>query len=232
MNRVFWVAACGSLGLVFAACERKPAASPAQGPAPEIAAPAVPTAPAAQPSPRAGAPMVPAPMTTPTVRSGEPAAPGTVFVGSLSFVKPEAWQQQPPASKMRLAEFVTPDGCTVVLFDDLGAVKPGEKPTDEMVKANIDRWTSQVHQADGTPATPIVAERTGGPLVLTTFESTGTYQDGMPGGAKTPRPSSMFRGVVIRTPDDLYFVRMTGSQTAMEAHKAGWDRMIETLRVD
>jgi len=197
------------------ACERKPIAAPAQGPAPTAVQ----------------APSPVAPLPAADASAATPAEPGAVFIGSLSFVRDERWSQQPPASKMRLAEFSTEDGCAIVVFDDLGAIKPGETPTDDMVKANLDRWTSQVAGSDGSPAAPTIETHQVGGLDITCLESTGTYQDGMPGGPKTPRTDTTFRGMVIRTPSDLYFIRMIGPKSAMEGHADAWKRMRETMRV-
>ncbi len=225
-NRHAEMAIAAAVFALLAACERQPAPSPAQGPAPSLPSGATPPPVARSP---VGDSAVPNP---PAGKPSGPAAAGTVFVGPLSFVKPSDWVQQPPASKMRLAEFTTADGCAVVFFDDLGAIKPGEKPTDDMVKANLDRWTGQVLDTAGQPVAPTLAHHTPNALALSTFESTGVYQDGMPGGPRTPRPETTFRGVVVRTPDDLYFIRMTGPKAAMESHRAGWETVVNTMQAD
>jgi len=201
----------GILSVALLGCDRGPAPGPARGPE---------SAPAAGSG--SGAAQIRSTNDVPT--------PATRFVGALSFIKPDAWTQQPPATKMRLAEFVTADGCAIVYFDDLGAIKPGEAPTTEMVKANIDRWTGQVQASDGKPVVPVTREIQREGFILTTFEATGTYQEGMPGGPTTPKPETTFRGAVIRTPDDLYFVRMTGPRAAMDAHAASWNTMLDTVK--
>jgi hypothetical protein len=61
------------------------------------------------------------------------------------------------------------------------------------------------------------------------FSSSGAYQDGMPGGPKTPREKWTLRGAVIETTPMLTFAKMMGPEESMTAAKPAWDAMIAGL---
>lgn len=174
--------------------------------------------------PASGGPggTAPPPAVAPAV-AGAPG--GAISIGNLVFTVPEGWVNAPPSNAMRLAELVVPDPGNdanrrcVAAFSRAG----GD------VQTNIDRWSRQVLDAAGQPTAPTVSTATvsGRPVHL--VELTGAFQDGMPGGALTPRENWMLRGAIVEAGDGLVFIKMTGPVDAMNACSAGWKTLIDGM---
>ena len=201
-------------------CDTRPA--PAKEPAKE--APAKGTVPMAEPA------KAPVGTKTEGAIPAEAASGESMLIGPLYFKIPAGWKSQKPGNEMRLGELRVVDkpedaadlskGC-LVTFTRLGGT----------VEMNVERWKAQVIGADGKPA-PATSDKfeTAG-VTVHTVEMTGSYQDGMPGGAKTARPDWMFRGAVIETPERFTFLRMTGPVEAMTASKPGWEHLLRSFTV-
>jgi len=168
--------------------------------------------------------------TVPTPASHPSSSAQSMQIGPLNFKIPSGWISQKPGNEMRLGELRVVDkpedaadltkGC-LVTFTRLGG----------SVEMNIERWKSQVIDADGKPSRAIADKFDTAGVTVHTVEMTGNYQDGMPGGSKTPRPDWTFRGAVIETPERYTFLRMTGPADAMASQKAGWDELLRTFTV-
>jgi hypothetical protein len=152
--------------------------------------------------------------------------------GSLAYVTPPAWQTRPPASSMRVAEFIVPraqgdteDGELIIYFFGAGA---------GTVDANIDRWIGQMQQPDGS-STKDKARRstqTVNGLHVTTVDVTGTYVAEMrPGAAEHfNKPGFRLRAAVVDTPRGPYYIKMTGPAKTIGAADTAMTAFLGSLR--
>jgi hypothetical protein len=151
----------------------------------------------------------------------------------LAFTAPKAWQARPPASSMRVAEFVVPhangdaEDAEVVIYYFGGGGGSAE--------ANIDRWIGQMQQPDGSDSKG-KAQRgslTANGLKLTTVDVAGTYvAEVRPGAAERHnKPGFRLRAAVIETPSGPYYVKMTGPARTVAAADADYKALLASVRV-
>ncbi|HSE30348.1 MAG TPA: hypothetical protein VLA93_02100 [Pyrinomonadaceae bacterium] len=152
------------------------------------------------------------------------AAPATQSAsGNLTFTAPESWVVEKTSSNMRIAQYKLPkDGgdtedASLVLYY-FGQGQGGG------TQANIDRWISQIHQADGSDSKDKAKSETltVNGLKVTMVDVSGTYSAEMsPGsGEFTSKPNYRLRGAVIETPKGSYFAKLTGPEKTL----AHWDQ--------
>ena len=131
--------------------------------------------------------------------------------GDLHYKVPDGWVSAQPSSKMRVAQFKLPkaDGdnedAELVLYY-FGANQGGT------AQANIDRWISQIQQADGTKDQSKTESLTVNGLKITTVDVAGRYTAEMaPGSGKFyDNANYRLRGAVIETPKGNYFLKLVG----------------------
>jgi hypothetical protein len=150
--------------------------------------------------------------------------------GSLSYTAPGEWRSRPPASSMRVAEFVVPrvqgdpeDGEVIVYY--FGG-------TGGSVDANVQRWIGQFQQPAGAPADGRRTTFTVGDLRVTTVDVSGTYvAEVRPGSAERHnKPNFRMRAAVVETPRGPYFVRFTGPAKTVAAASTAFDGFLRSLR--
>jgi hypothetical protein len=129
---------------------------------------------------------------------------------------------------MRAATYVAPAAardkepgeCAVFYF---GAGQGGG------VDANIQRWLGQFEDGPATPARP--KQQTIGGLRVTTVEHSGTYLAGAPmAQAKTRKPGYRLIGAIVEAPQGSVFFKFTGPVKTVEAGRAAFDKMLQSLR--
>jgi|SRR5262249_12581046 len=152
--------------------------------------------------------------------------------GGLAFSGPSGWQTRPPASTMRVAEFIIPraqgdaeDGELIVYYFGTGA---------GTIDANIDRWIGQIQQPDGSP-TKDKARRTAqtvNGLRLTLVDAEGTYVAEMRPGSteRYNKPGFRLRAAVVDTPRGPYYIKMTGPAKTIGAADTAFTAFIGSLR--
>ena len=139
-------------------------------------------------------------------------APGQAS-GDLHYKVPQGWVAGQPSSKMRVAQFKLPkadsdneDGELVLYY--FGANQGGT------AQANIDRWISQIQQADGSPSKDKAKTEslTVNGLKVTTVDVAGRYTAEMaPGSGKFhDNANYRLRAAVIETAKGNYFVKLVG----------------------
>jgi hypothetical protein len=151
--------------------------------------------------------------TSASARGGGPA--------DLQFKAPEGWISERPTSTMRAAQYKLPgeatggDASLVVFF--FGAGQGGS------VQANLDRWTGQMQQPDGTPSKDKAKTeqiKVNG-MNVTLLDVTGTYNDsGMGGGSPQTVQDARMRAAVYETAKGSYFVKLTGPKQTVDR----WDQ--------
>ena len=156
-----------------------------------------------------------------------------IAVAALSYTAPSAWHARPPASSMRVAEFVIPnesgdaaDAELIVYYFGSGGGGGAE--------ANIDRWIGQMQQPDGSASTTKArrGERTVNGLKVSTVDVSGTYTAEMTPGSSDHYNKPGFRlcAAVIETPGGAYYLKMTGPAKTVAAAQADYEKFLASLR--
>jgi hypothetical protein len=161
-----------------------------------------------------------------SVQAAPPAA-------GLSFTAPSAWTSRPPASTMRVAEFVVPKAAGD--SEDAEAIVYFFGASGGTVDANIDRWIGQIQQPDGS-ASKDKARRdtqTINGLKVTTVDVTGTYVAEVRPGAteRHNKPGFRLRAAVVETPRGPYYFKMTGPAKTMAAADADIKAFLASMRL-
>lgn len=140
-------------------------------------------------------------------------AAATAPSGDLHFKAPDGWVTEQPSSKMRAAQYKLPkaegdsEDASLVLYY-FGAAQGGPP------QANIDRWITQIKQADGSSSKDKAKTETMtvNGLKITTVDVTGIYIAEMAPGSGTTHNDANYRlrGAVIETPKGNYFLKLVG----------------------
>ena len=156
-----------------------------------------------------------------------------LIVAALTYTAPPAWHARPPASTMRVAEFVVPraqgdaDDAELIVYY-FGASGGGG------VDANVDRWIGQMQQPDGSTSKSKArrAERTINGLKVTTIDVSGTYTAEMrPGAAEHyNKPGYRLCAAVVETPQGAYYIKMTGPAKTVDAAQRDYEKFLSSLK--
>lgn len=143
--------------------------------------------------------------------------PKEVKIEDITLKVPASWKQQPPANKLRLAQFVIP------------AAEGDDLPTELVissfpgggggVEANLKRWSEQF-SSEGRKVTITSGKSPQGEYVLHDVSGTYLFSPGGPfaGGKKEARANHRSISVILTVKDKgNYFLRMTGPEKAVKA---------------
>jgi hypothetical protein len=89
------------------------------------------------------------------------------------------------------------------------------------VEANVQRWLGQFQ---GTPESKREEIDAGGKKI-TLVTATGTYNDGPPMGAKTPKADYTLVAAIVPTEDSNIFIKLTGPKDAIAKLAEGFKKM-------
>lgn len=89
------------------------------------------------------------------------------------------------------------------------------------VQANIDRWLGQFASKPESKTEEIDA----GGKKITLVTATGTYNDGPPMGAKTPRENYTLLAAIVPTEDSNIFIKLAGPKDAIAKVAEGFKKM-------
>ncbi len=133
--------------------------------------------------------------------------------GQLSFKAPDGWVEEKATSSMRAAQYKLPkaegdpEDASAVLYY-FGATQGGSP------QANIDRWISQIQQADNSSSKEKAKTETMNVhgLPVTSVDVTGTYTAEMAPGSGSFHNNANYRllGAVVETPKGNYFLKVVG----------------------
>jgi hypothetical protein len=148
-----------------------------------------------------------------TSSQSEPAQSNSPAAGELHFKAPDGWVSEKPSSAMRAAQYKLPkaegdsEDASLVLYY-FGSSQGGSP------QANIDRWISQIQQADGSSSKDKAKTETTtvNGLKVTTVDVSGTYTAEMAPGSGTMHNDANYRlrAAVIETPKGNYFLKLVG----------------------
>ena len=89
------------------------------------------------------------------------------------------------------------------------------------VQANIDRWLGQFASKPESKTEEIEV----GGKKITLVTATGTYNDGPPMGAKTPRENYTLIAAIVPTEDSNIFIKLAGPKEAIAKVADGFKKM-------
>lgn len=154
----------------------------------------------------------------------------------LRFDTPSGWQSKPPASSMRVAEFILPraasdkaDAALTVYFFGRGS--------GGGVQANLDRWIGQMTQPDGRASSEVAKTETRkskAGLPLTIVDITGTYvAEVTPGSTeKFNEPGYRLIAAVVETPGGAFYVKLTGPAATVAQWHGSVVAFFDSLRAN
>lgn len=148
---------------------------------------------------------------------------------AVAWTAPADWQSEPPSNPMRRAQYKVPgaggDGECVVFY--FGPGQGGD------AMSNAQRWAGQFADAQGKPAlgTMKTHQAKVGDIDVLYVEQAGTYMEGaMTGAPVQPRQNYALYGAIAEGPDANWFFKMTGPAKTVEAQKAAFEKMIQSLK--
>lgn len=150
---------------------------------------------------------------------------GQAQEGSIQFDIPANWQQQPPASSMRLAQATIPGsggpGDLAVFFFGPGG--------GGGVEANIQRWIDQMEPTPGSNPQPESFDANG--FRVTWIDVSGTLlPSNMGTGPATEQPNSRLFGAVVEGPGGPWFFKATGPEATLAAERENFLKMLRSVR--
>jgi hypothetical protein len=130
---------------------------------------------------------------------------------SLKFTVPAGWIEEERTSSMRVAQYRLPKAASDAEDASLVLYYFGQGQGGSTA-ANIERWVSQMKQAEGSSAKQETLEVHG--LKVSTVDVSGTYvAETAPGsGEFNNKPGYRLRGAVVETPNGSYFVKLVGPE--------------------
>lgn len=133
----------------------------------------------------------------------------TLEASGLTFKHPSTWTKLPSASAMRLATIeIKVEGEEQPL--QMGVFAFGAQGG---VQANVDRWFKQFQPEPKLESKVEELDANGTKVTLVT--ATGTYNDGPPMGATTPKADYMLLGAIIPAGENNVFLKLTGPKAAV-----------------
>jgi hypothetical protein len=149
-----------------------------------------------------------------------------IDVDRLRLSLPRGWQQVPPSSQMRLAQFsiAGTDGPAELAVFHFGAGQGGD------VETNLTRWIGQVELAPGSAPRRELLESGG--LRITLVDAEGTLRPGQMGmGPASPQPGSRLLGAVVEGDGGPWFFKATGPGTTLGPQRDAFVEMLKSIRL-
>lgn len=154
--------------------------------------------------------------------------------GILRFTPPAEWFAEPPSSTMRVAQYLLPrvagdveDAELVVFYFGGGG---------GTVEANLERWTNQMLQPDGTPSAEVATTTSFqvGDLPVTLLDVPGTFAAEVRPGSRMRyhKPGFRLLAAVVETPGGPYFFKLTGPDRTVRRWADSFEATIETARLE
>jgi hypothetical protein len=140
---------------------------------------------------------------------------------------PSSWVARPPASTMRLAEYVVPtdaSGSAEVVAYFFGRGQGGN------VEANLARWKAQFSTGEGSPVPGTIVRDSAGPFPITFAEYRGNYRRGIGmGSSDSVRVGQTLIAGIAETPRGTLFIQLFGNSARVAREKAAFLRFVRDL---
>ncbi len=154
--------------------------------------------------------------------------------GALVFDPPDDWISHAASSPMRVAQFTLPkaqadiEDAELIVFYFGGA--------GGSVEANLERWTNQMLQPDGSSSAEVATTTSFmvGELAVTVLDVPGIYAaEVRPGsGMRYHKPGFRLKAAVVETPAGPYFFRLTGPEQTVRTWDDGFTSLLESVRLE
>lgn len=155
---------------------------------------------------------------------------------AFTFDPPAEWLQETVSSPMRLAQFTLPraegdvEDAELVVFYFGGS--------GGTVEANLQRWTNQMVQPDGSQSadvattTSFTVSDNAEEFPVTLLDVPGTYAASVRPGSSMRYNKSNFRlrAAVVETPQGPYFFKLTGPNRTILAWDAEFSEFLASVR--
>lgn len=173
------------------------------------------------------------PSAVPSQAAPPAVSPHAALSGGLTFQAPGGWVSETPSSSMRVAQYKLPriegdteDASLVVYYFGVGQ--------GGSVEMNLERWTNQMEQPDGSPSSRKASTQkmTVNGMNVTLLDVTGTYRaEMMPGqGMRLNKPNFRLRAAVVETPKGPYFLKLVGPEKTVKRWDDAFMKFIESAQ--
>jgi hypothetical protein len=157
-----------------------------------------------------------------------PAVPPSALPLGITWEDPPGWPREAKQRMMRKATYQVPrakgdteDGELAVFY--FGAGQGGS------IEDNVQRWAKQFTEAK--PKEPRRADRRANGLTHHTIEiDDGTYDPGMMGGGKGPKPGFGLLGAIVEAPSGSYFFKLTGPKATVKGAKTKFYALLDSIK--
>ena len=143
-------------------------------------------------------------------------------VADLTFNVSEPWKSVPTSSPMRAGTVeATVEGSTTAVHAVFYYFGPGQGGD---VDANITRWLGQFQGAPKSSRETLKA----GEAEIEIVDATGTFLDGPPMGAKTPKADYSLLGAIVPAAEANIFIKLTGPKEDIAKLKDAFRALISS----
>ena len=152
--------------------------------------------------------------------------------GDILFTPPKEWKKERPSGEMRREQFRLPgaseseDGLLTVSFFKKGG---------DGVDRNIQRWSGQFKNADGTSLKEPIEKKElrVNNIPITQIYLSGTYLDSMSsvmmGAPATERKGYAMLGAIALTTQGPWFFKATGPKVTIDRWRNAFDQFLNTF---
>ncbi|MBT4497304.1 MAG: hypothetical protein HOC74_06260 [Gemmatimonadetes bacterium] len=149
----------------------------------------------------------------------------------VSAILPEGWQQSPPSSSMRVAEYLLPGEAYKAADAGLAVFYFGRNQGGGL-EANIERWYGQFSQPDGgsTKERSSRSEREVNGMPVTLVDIKGTFNSGGMGGGQGAQEGYRMLGGIVQSPAGSFFFKLTGPEATVEGWAASFDQYLDSIQ--
>ncbi|MEZ5384066.1 MAG: hypothetical protein R3F13_00985 [Prosthecobacter sp.] len=155
-----------------------------------------------------------------TLASAVRAEEGKLEVAGLNFAFAAPWAEAPTSGMFRAGTLAAKMEGLDAPLEAVFYHFPGPGGGGG-VQANIDRWLGQFASKPESKTEEIEA----GGKKITVVTATGTYNDGPPMGAKTPRENYTLLAAIVPTEDSNIFIKLAGPKDAIAKIAEGFKKM-------
>ena len=184
----------------------------------------------------------PAPMNLPAGHppidlSAPPPAQQQQPTAALKYTAPDDWVHEPVTSSMRTDQYRLPEATDGIGDAELAVFYFGPGGAGG-IEANLQRWRGQFSTDDGQPVPDESVRRENlqiNDLPVTFIEIHGDFQPGamaMGGNLPPTKTGSELLAAIVETPAGPWFFKAVGPEPTIDAHRAAFRKLLESIRYE